>query len=155
NMETTPLESEISPEHGEEVVAPEPATFETLVVNPDLKSAIARLGFTAPTPVQALTLPVALAGKDLIVQAKTGSGKTLAYALPMLVRALDVESKPRQPHALVVVPTRELAIQVQDVINSLTSTLKPVLIIGGSDFDRQVEGLDRDSRVVIGTPGRL
>src|SRR5437762_13044788 len=92
-------------------------TFESLGLSADLVDALSAAGITHPFPIQALTIPDALAGRDVCGKAKTGSGKTLAFGLPILARVQRADS--RRPRALVVVPTRELALQVHDVLAPL------------------------------------
>lgn len=131
------------------------ATFETLGVSPDLVAALAADGIETPFPIQALTIPDALAGRDLCGKAKTGSGKTLAFGLPMLQRVAKAE--PRRPTGLVLVPTRELANQVADVLVTLGRRRGVTVraVYGGVSMDRQVGALRKGVDVVIGTPGRL
>ncbi len=131
------------------------ATFETLGVSPDLVAALAADGIESPFPIQALTIPDALAGRDLCGKAKTGSGKTLAFGLPMLQRVAKAE--PRRPTGLVLVPTRELANQVADVLVTLGRRRGVTVraVYGGVSMDRQVGALRKGVDVVIGTPGRL
>ena len=123
--------------------------------HPQLLEALAKLGITEPTPVQRVAIPQILEkGGDWIVEAQTGSGKTLAYLLPILSKLLDA-----MPYfgnfALIVTPTRELAIQVCSVVSSLLPDLEPACIIGGAKQEGQVRQLRKDSRVIVGTPGRL
>src|SRR5215813_9081575 len=94
-----------------------PSTFESLGVAADLVAALERDGITDPFPIQALTIPDALAGRDVLGKAKTGSGKTLAFGLPLLARV--AKAAPRSPRGLVLVPTRELATQVTTVLKPL------------------------------------
>ena len=108
-----------------------------------------------PFPVQALTIPDALAGRDVCGKAKTGSGKTLAFGLPLLMRTGP--AGPKAPTALVLVPTRELALQVAEVLSPLGSAVgrRVATIYGGADLDRQTRQLARGADVVVATPGRL
>src|SRR5438128_1868251 len=130
-------------------------TFETLGVSRDLVAALARDGITDPFPIQALTIPDALDGRDLCGKAKTGSGKTLAFGLPLLERIRKAE--PRRPRALVLVPTRELANQVKRVLAPLAKVrdLRVTAVYGGVSMDRQIAALSHGTDTVIGTPGRL
>lgn len=116
--------------------------------------AIADLGFGEPTPVQTQTIPQLLAGRDIIAMAPTGTGKTAAYGLPIVER-LD-ENTPT-PQALIVVPTRELAIQVSEAMHALGKyrELVTIPIYGGQPYERQLRALARGVQVVVGTPGRL
>lgn len=128
-------------------------TFQDLVPSEKLRSALERLGFSTPTPVQRETLPPAFEGRDLIVQAKTGSGKTLAFGLPLLA-TLEKYPDTRETLAIVLTPTRELANQICEVIHSVAPDVSPVCLIGGISIGRQLKELDQDRRVVVGTPGR-
>lgn len=131
-----------------------PATFADLIPIPAIVRVIESLGFTTPTPVQRDALPLAFQGRDLIVQARTGSGKTLVFALPVLAHLAQVPNQ-KKTFCLVVVPTRELAVQVTEVVSSLDPDLHPVCLIGGEKIKTQIDGLEEDPRVVIGTPGRI
>ena len=131
------------------------ATFEQLGVAPELVSVLSSQGITAPFPVQALTIPDGIAGRDVCGKAKTGSGKTLAFGLPLLMRV--GEGGPSRPRALVLVPTRELAVQVSEVMKPLGDAAhrRVVVVYGGADIERQIKKLRRGVDVVIATPGRL
>jgi superfamily II DNA/RNA helicase len=130
-------------------------TFEALGVAPDLVTALRAAGIERPFPVQALTIPDGVAGRDVCGKAKTGSGKTLAFGLPLLMRVGRADG--RRPRGLVLVPTRELAIQVADVLAPLGAAVgrRVVVVYGGADIDRQVAKLAKGCDVVIATPGRL
>ncbi|HXQ59439.1 MAG TPA: DEAD/DEAH box helicase [Acidimicrobiales bacterium] len=137
---------------------PEPllaTTFEELGVAPELVAVLASQGIKAPFPVQAITIPDAIAGRDVCGKAKTGSGKTLAFGLPLLMR-LGTPA-PRRPRGLVLVPTRELAIQVAEVLAPLAEAMgrRAVVLYGGADIERQIKKLNKGVDVVIATPGRL
>jgi superfamily II DNA/RNA helicase len=129
--------------------------FEALGVSRDLAVALAHDGITDPFPIQALTIPEGLAGRDVCGKAKTGSGKTLAFGLPLLERIS--RAKPRSPRALVLVPTRELANQVKRVLVPLAQVrdLRITDVYGGVSMDRQITALRKGADAVIGTPGRL
>ncbi|MEU8351964.1 DEAD/DEAH box helicase, partial [Streptomyces sp. NPDC048845] len=142
-------------------------TFRDLGILPETAEALEAVGITSPFPIQEMTLPVALAGSDVIGQAKTGTGKTLGFGLPLLERVTvpaDVEAgraAPEQltdtPQALVVVPTRELC---QQVTNDLLTAgkvrnVRVLAIYGGRAYEPQVEALKKGVDVVVGTPGRL
>ena len=131
------------------------SSFEALGVSPDLVAAMHDQSIDAPFPIQTLTIPDALAGRDVCGKAKTGSGKTLAFGLPLLERV--GRAKPRQPVGLVLVPTRELANQVFGVITDLAAVRgqRVVAIYGGVGFEAQIEALRRGVEVVVGTPGRI
>ncbi|HUY22003.1 MAG TPA: DEAD/DEAH box helicase [Acidimicrobiales bacterium] len=137
---------------------PEPvpaATFGELGVARELVDVLSSQGINAPFPVQALTIPDGIAGRDVCGKAKTGSGKTLAFGLPMLMRA--AKGAPNRPRALVLVPTRELAVQVADVLQPLGDAAgrRVVVVYGGADIERQIKKLTKGVDVVIATPGRL
>jgi superfamily II DNA/RNA helicase len=128
-------------------------TFRDLGVDGALCDALAATGITHPFPIQELTLPLALKGHDLIGQARTGTGKTLAFGIPLLQR-ID----PGRPvtQALVIVPTRELCLQVHDDLRIGTARgLTSVSVYGGVGYDEQIEALTSGAHVVVGTPGRL
>jgi superfamily II DNA/RNA helicase len=131
------------------------STFETLGVAGDLVAALARDAITEPFPIQALTIPDALAGRDLCGKAKTGSGKTLAFGLPLLERIGPAD--PKRPRALVLTPTRELANQVKNVLAPLGRVrgLRVAAVYGGVSMDQQIRALRKGVDAVIGTPGRL
>jgi superfamily II DNA/RNA helicase len=132
-------------------------TFDTLGVSPDLVRALAPI--TIPFPIQALTIPDALAGRDICGKAKTGSGKTLAFGLPMLQRLAKARATTAgaRPRGLVMVPTRELARQVADVLRPLGEQLglKLATIYGGTGMDTQIKSIRGPVDVVVATPGRL
>jgi superfamily II DNA/RNA helicase len=140
-------------------------TFESLGVSAELTKALADQGIVSAFPIQALTIADALEGRDVCGKAKTGSGKTLAFGVPLLQRAKATRdaqgartpSRPAQPLALVLLPTRELAVQVHEVLEPLAKTLglRAVAVYGGADIDRQVSKLHKGVDVVIATPGRL
>jgi superfamily II DNA/RNA helicase len=140
-------------------------TFESLGVSPELTKALADEGIVSAFPIQALTVADALAGRDVCGKAKTGSGKTLAFGVPLLQRAKATREaqgprtpvRPARPLALVLLPTRELAVQVHDVLAPLAKKLglHAVAVYGGADIDRQVTKLRKGVDVIIATPGRL
>ncbi|MBK9040207.1 MAG: DEAD/DEAH box helicase [Bdellovibrionales bacterium] len=130
------------------------STFQSMPFPAPLQKALKDLNFTEPTEIQSKAIPLALEGKDLIACAETGSGKTAAYGLPAIVSVLSDPKK----NALFLVPTRELAQQVADVIRSLTIHTREVsscTLVGGADIRRQLTSLKRGPRIVIATPGRL
>jgi len=140
-------------------------TFDSLGIDEPLYKALADQGITTAFPIQALTIADALAGRDVCGKAKTGSGKTLAFGLPLLQRAAEAVAagahrdggRPARPFALVLLPTRELAVQVHDVLEPLGARLglRVAAVYGGADIDRQVSRLRKGVEVVIATPGRL
>ena len=131
-------------------------SFAELGVNPSIIATLAAAGIVAPFPIQELAIPIALRGTDLIGQAKTGTGKTLAFGIPLLQR-INLPATTIAPQALVMCPTRELALQVsQDVANAGQSlAVRLVTVYGGVGYDPQLEALHRGVDVVVGTPGRL
>jgi superfamily II DNA/RNA helicase len=135
-----------------------PATsFDALGLPPELMDTMIGLGVTEPFPIQAATLPNALAGRDVLGRARTGSGKTLAFGLALLIRTAGLRAEPKRPLALVLVPTRELAQQVSDALTPYAQTLKVRLatVVGGLSINRQSALLRTGADVVIATPGRL
>ena len=137
---------------------PVPNGFAALGALPETVEALARMGITAPFAIQTMTLPIALAGHDLIGQARTGTGKTLGFGVPLLQRVKSkAEGADGLPQALCVVPTRELAVQVAKDLENAGSVrgIRVVTIYGGRAFEPQVETLRRGVDVVVGTPGRL
>ena len=131
-------------------------TFDALGVSPDLVAALADAGITVPRPIQAGTIPDALAGRDVCGKAETGSGKTLAFGLPLIERA-GRAGRAGRPTGLVLVPTRELAVQVHEVLQPLARSrkLRVTAVYGGASLENQVKALRRGTDVVIATPGRL
>jgi superfamily II DNA/RNA helicase len=139
-----------------DIPVPLPATtFAELGVAAPLVAELEQQGITHPFPVQALTVADGIAGRDVCGKAKTGSGKTLAFGLPLLMRV--TKAAPGRPRGLVLVPTRELAIQVGDVLRQLAAAVdrRVVVVYGGADMDRQVKKLRKGADVVVATPGRL
>lgn len=130
-------------------------TFDALGVDTDLVDALASAGVTEPFPIQALAIPDALAGHDICGKACTGSGKTLAFGLPALQRIS--RAQPRKPTGLVLVPTRELAGQVRDVLVPLARVrgMRVSAIYGGTSFAKQTSRLAKGVDLVVATPGRL
>ncbi|MDF9277033.1 DEAD/DEAH box helicase [Arthrobacter sp. EH-1B-1] len=141
-----------------------PETFADFNVRPDIVEALADAGIVHPFPIQAMTLSIALGGHDIIGQAKTGTGKTLGFGVPALQRVVgpsddgyDKLPAPGAPQALVVVPTRELAVQVAADLTKAAAkrNARIVTIYGGRAYEPQIEALKRGTEVVVGTPGRL
>jgi superfamily II DNA/RNA helicase len=132
--------------------------FAALGLSERLVERLARDGITTPFPIQAATIPDALAGRDVLGRGQTGSGKTLAFGLPLLTRLADgVKAAPRRPRALVLVPTRELAMQVSDALEPLVHVLglRHKLVAGGLSYTTQIAALNRGVEVLVATPGRL
>nr|WP_300340542.1 DEAD/DEAH box helicase [Actinomyces sp.] len=139
-------------------------TFADFGVEPEISQALADKGIIHPFPIQALTLPVALDGRDVIGQAKTGTGKTLGFGIPLLMDTLgpgeegwDEDPASGSPQALVVLPTRELAKQVATELSQAAArrTVRIVQVYGGRAYEPQIEALEKGAEVVVGTPGRL
>ena len=136
-------------------------TFSAFELHPALQAGLEGAGFTRCTPIQALTLPVALPGGDVAGQAQTGTGKTLAFLVATINRLLTrpalAERKPEDPRALILAPTRELAIQIhKDAMKFAADTgLRFALVYGGVDYDKQRELLQQGVDIIIATPGRL
>jgi ATP-dependent RNA helicase RhlE len=134
-------------------------TFETLGLSPALLRALSETGYTTPTPIQIQAIPLALAGHDLLGGAQTGTGKTAAFGLPLLQRLskLTPPNGARKPRALVLVPTRELAVQVADSIKAYGRHLRMnvTTIFGGAGMGPQVDNLRRGVDILVATPGRL
>ena len=116
-----------------------------------------RDGITEPFPIQAAAIPDALAGRDVLGRGQTGSGKTLAFGLPLLARLEGRTAGPRRPLAIVLVPTRELAMQVHDALMPLAHVVgvRLRLVAGGLSYTKQIQGLERGAEIVVATPGRL
>jgi ATP-dependent RNA helicase RhlB len=136
-------------------------TFDSLHIPESLKRGIAELGFTRCTPIQAQTLPVALAGRDVAGQAQTGTGKTAAFLVALFNRLLTEPPAPNRPknapRAIVIAPTRELAVQIHsdaEAIGKYTG-LKLAIVFGGVDYEKQRRVLEEGVDVLIGTPGRI
>ncbi len=131
------------------------STFAGLGLPADLVAALARDGITEPFPIQSITIPDALAGRDICGKAKTGSGKTLAFGLPLLERV--GQARPGHPRALVLTPTRELANQVCTALRPLGAVRDRAVcaVYGGVSMEPQVDALRAGVDVVVGTPGRL
>jgi superfamily II DNA/RNA helicase len=132
-------------------------TFDQLGLPQPLLAALSDAGIKEPFPIQAATLPDALAGKDVLGRAQTGSGKTLAFGLALLTQLQDGRAKPKRPRALILVPTRELALQVSDALSPLARSLGLWCraAVGGMSFVKQAEALRRGVDLLIATPGRL
>ena len=136
--------------------ASEPASgFSELELRPELLTALSDLGYEEPTPIQSQAIPILLEGRDLLGQAATGTGKTAAFALPAL-QAIVHENRAKEPTTLVLVPTRELAVQVSEAFYRYGRDLgaRVVPIYGGQPIGRQLQALSRGVDVVVATPGR-
>lgn len=130
------------------------STFNKLNLSADIMSAINKLGFEEATPIQAQTIPAAMEGKDVIGQAPTGTGKTIAFGIPIAER---ITTDSNAPQALIVTPTRELAIQVGEEINKVVQfkRIHALPIYGGQDINRQIRALKKHPQIIVGTPGRI
>jgi superfamily II DNA/RNA helicase len=128
--------------------------FEALGLHPALMTALERINFNTPTPIQAQAIPHAMLGKDILGSAQTGTGKTGAFGIPLISKLL---ASPRGS-ALVMTPTRELAVQVLDMLEKLLSTspsIRTALLIGGESMPKQFAQLKARPRLIVGTPGRI
>ena len=128
--------------------------FSELGLDPEVIKAVEDMGFTSPTPIQEQIIPAAMEGKDLIGQAQTGTGKTAAFAIPLLSK---IDIKENGVQALILAPTRELAVQVSEEINRLAKykRVEAIAIYGGEDIGKQIRGLKRNPQIVVATPGRF
>ncbi|MEO7065855.1 MAG: DEAD/DEAH box helicase [Rhodanobacter sp.] len=135
--------------------APAPTGFGALALHPDVMLALTDVGYESPSPIQAATIPSLMAGRDVLGQAQTGTGKTAAFALPILSR---LDRRAGKPQALVLAPTRELAIQVAEAFQSYAAHIagfQVLPIYGGQSYGPQLHALKRGVHVVVGTPGRV
>ncbi|MFE0527698.1 DEAD/DEAH box helicase [Micromonospora parva] len=136
----------------------EPISFAALGLPEPVVRALAQQGITSPFEIQRATLPDALAGRDVLGRGQTGSGKTLAFGLPVIARLADRNrARPMRPRALILVPTRELAMQVNDALVPLGKAVGIFLktAVGGVPYDRQIDALRRGVEIIVATPGRL
>ncbi|MFT4580953.1 MAG: ATP-dependent RNA helicase DeaD [Gammaproteobacteria bacterium] len=148
-------QSKDRPSESPEADTPIPATFASLGLNENLLRAITETGYETPSPIQAAAIPVLIKGRDVVGQAQTGTGKTAAFALPAL-QQLDLELQ--QPQILVLTPTRELAIQVAEAMQTYARYMKGFHVLpvyGGAGMDSQLRQLRRGVQAVVGTPGRI
>ena len=132
-------------------------TFDELNLTPGTLEILASRGFATPTPIQALVIPKLLENtRDLIAQARTGTGKTAAYALPVIEQLL-VAGKQKLPRALVLAPTRELAMQIAGEVEQFIGErdLKTVTVYGGQPIEIQLKSLKGGADIIVGTPGRV
>jgi ATP-dependent RNA helicase DeaD len=128
-------------------------TFEDLDISPPVARAIMEMGFEAPTPIQTAAIPSALGGRDIIGQAQTGTGKTASFGIPVV----EKKAPGGKPYALILEPTRELAIQVAEEIGRIAqySKCSVLPVYGGASIERQLKALKKGTNIVVGTPGRL
>lgn len=129
-------------------------TFNEFGLSPELMKAVSKMGFEEATPIQAATIPLSLQNRDVIGQAQTGTGKTAAFGIP-LIEKIDMNNDAVQ--AIVVAPTRELAIQVSEELYKIGSTkrVRVLPIYGGQDIERQIRALKKNPHIIVGTPGRI
>jgi ATP-dependent RNA helicase DeaD len=140
---------------GPDAAVTSPQTFADLQIHPDVLQAVSDVGYETPSAIQAATIPALLAGSDVVGLAQTGTGKTAAFAIPILSR-IDTNSKVTQ--ALVLAPTRELALQVAEAFSRYAARLPRITVLpiyGGQSYTVQLAGLKRGAQVVVGTPGRV
>ncbi len=133
----------------------EPVGFAGLELPDDVVEAVSKVGFESPSPIQAATIPTLMSGRDVVGLAQTGTGKTAAFALPILAR---INPGVRHPQALVLAPTRELALQVADSFQQFADHLGGIHVLpiyGGQSYGVQLSGLRRGAQVIVGTPGRV
>lgn len=132
-------------------------TFGGLGIAPKLLDVLLRLGFKTPTSIQHKAIPVAVEGKDIIGIAQTGTGKTLAFGIPLVQQILKAERPKGYPEGLIILPTRELALQVNESIQKIGRGfgIKTAVLIGGSPMYQQIKSIRENPHVVIGTPGRI
>jgi ATP-dependent RNA helicase DeaD len=155
---TAPADSaltDITPEAAAEAAAPAGPTFAELGIGPEVQTALAEMGYTAPMKVQATTIPLVQAGRDLMVQSRTGSGKTAAFGIPVIDKVVKGDDKFVQ--AIILLPTRELALQVASELTriSVHTGITVVPVYGGAPMGRQIEQLKAGGQIVCGTPGRI
>ncbi|MCA9238713.1 MAG: DEAD/DEAH box helicase, partial [Planctomycetales bacterium] len=147
-----PDETTAPPDQGQSEIK---SSFDDIDLSPAMREALRRAGYQHPSPVQAGVIPVALAGRDVLGQARTGTGKTASFAIPIL-ETIEEDHR-RDPQAMVLAPTRELAVQVRDEFEKLAHgrRLRCVALYGGKPIKGQINRLERGADVVIGTPGRV
>ena len=135
--------------------AAEPTRFADLGLSPEVMAAVSEVGYETPSPIQAATIPALLQGRDVLGQAQTGTGKTAAFALPILS---NIDTSKTKPQALVLAPTRELAIQVAEAFQRYAAKIPGFHVLpvyGGQAYGPQLSALRRGVHVVVGTPGRV
>jgi len=150
------------PKHDEEIRTLTTISFADLQLAPEILNALTESGYTTPTPIQAQAIPLVLEGRDLMAGAQTGTGKTAAFALPLLQKLLPHASSSTSParhavRALILVPTRELAIQVEESVKAYAkhTKLRSLVVYGGVDIKTQTPTLKRGVEILVATPGRL
>jgi superfamily II DNA/RNA helicase len=152
-----PTEAEVEPLAARAPVTPESPAFSDFDIKPEIVAALADVGIVRTFAIQEMTLPIALAGNDLIGQARTGTGKTLGFGVPLLNRLNLPGGDAAAPQALVIAPTRELAVQVSGDLAAAGKRLgaRVLTIYGGRAYEPQIDTLRKGVDVVVGTPGRL
>ncbi len=141
--------------HDDDADGEEGPGFDELDLPEEVVAAVAKVGFESPSPIQAATIPTLMSGRDVVGLAQTGTGKTAAFALPVLAR---IDRTVRAPQALVLAPTRELALQVADSFQSFADHLGGISVLpiyGGQSYGIQLSGLRRGTQIIVGTPGRV
>lgn len=129
-------------------------TFEDLNLSPEIMKSIKESGYVTPTTIQAQAIPLGLEGRDFIGQSQTGTGKTMAFAIPIVEQ---IDKSLAKPQAIILCPTRELAMQVSNEINKICrfSKVKVTAVYGGESIDRQIKSIKQGTQIVVGTPGRV
>ncbi|MDO0934361.1 DEAD/DEAH box helicase [Streptomyces sp. DG2A-72] len=147
----------VVPENGDETVEAPELTFADLGLPEGVVRKLAQNGVTSPFPIQAATIPDALAGKDILGRGRTGSGKTLSFGLPALATLAGGRTEKRKPRAVILTPTRELAMQVADALQPYGDVvgLKMKVVCGGTSMGNQIYALERGVDILVATPGRL
>ncbi|GAA2090465.1 DEAD/DEAH box helicase [Brevibacterium salitolerans] len=151
-------ETSLTPALETEPAAAAGPTFADMDLHPAVAKAVSGLGYESPSAIQERTIPLLLSGRDVIGLAQTGTGKTAAFALPVLSRIADLGRPEAGPYALVLTPTRELALQVAEAFTSYAAHLPDFTVLpiyGGQSYGPQLAGLRRGAQVVVGTPGRV
>lgn len=130
------------------------SSFNDFLLQPSTHTVLANMQITEPTPIQSEAIPALIAGRDLVGQSATGSGKTLAYSIPLVQR---IARDKREVQALVLIPTRELAVQVNTVLSKLAASrrLTTALLVGGRPYGSQISALRYGAQIIVGTPGRV
>src|SRR5579871_102262 len=131
-------------------------SFSELNLTPVLQVNLKKHGYTTPTPVQAQSIPPALAGRDVVATAQTGTGKTLSFVVPMLT-ALAASTDKTSVQAVIMLPTRELAIQIHEAFTKVSAGtgVRSVVVVGGLEENAQIRKIRQGAQVLIATPGRL
>lgn len=157
SVDKSPIPDEIVPPvEGESGEASPPFHFSDLPLRPELIAALTKAGFTKPTPIQRYVIPPAIEGRDVLGKAQTGTGKTGAFLIPFFQRFAELPPT-AEPFGIVLAPTRELVVQVQEQAEKLAPMggFRSVVIYGGVGFGAQLSGLEKGCHLVVGTPGRV